>query len=91
MTAALKAMKIFENASYVVSIELLCSAQGLDFRKPLKAGAGAEAAYKLVRSKITHLKEDRTLYLDINNARDMVIKGEVLSAAEDVVGDLAGF
>ena len=91
MTAALKAGKIFENASYVVAVELLCSAQGLDFRKPLRAGAGAEAAYKLVRSRISHLKDDRILHHDINKAREMVLKGEVLSAVEDAVGELSGF
>jgi histidine ammonia-lyase len=91
MAAALKAMKIFENASYVVAIELLCSAQGLDFRKPLRAGTGAEAAYSLVRSWISHLKDDRILHHDINKARKMVLKGEVLSAVEDAVGELRGF
>ena len=91
MAAALKARKIFENALYVVAIELLCSAQGLDFRKPLRAGVGAEAAYKLVRSRISHLKDDRILHHDINKARDMVLRGEVVSAVEDVVGGLSGF
>ena len=91
MTAALKARKIFENASYVVAIEFLCSAQGLDFRKPLKPGMGTEAAYKLIRSKISHLRDDRILHPDINKARDMVIRGDVLSAVENAVGKLGGF
>lgn len=91
MAAALKALKIFKNASYVVAIELLCSAQGLDFRKPLRAGVGVEAAYRLVRSRIPHLKDDRILHHDINKAQDMVIKGEVVSAAEKTVGELGGF
>jgi histidine ammonia-lyase len=88
MAAALKARRIFENALYVVAIELLCAAQGLDFRKPLKAGVGAEAAYELVRSRIEHLKEDRILHYDINEARDMVFSGEVLEAIEKVMGEL---
>ena len=88
MTAALKARQVFENASYVVAIELLCSAQGLDFRKPLKAGAGAAAAYELVRSRIEHLTDDRILHYDINEARDMVLSGEVLDAVEKVIGEL---
>jgi histidine ammonia-lyase len=91
MTAALKARKIFENASYVVAIELLCSAQGLDFRRPLRSGAGAEAAYKLIRSKISHLSDDRILHDDVNEAREMVIQGEVLSTVENAVGELGGF
>lgn len=88
MAAALKARRIFENASYVVAIELLCAAQGLDFRMPLRSGAGAEAAYELVRSQISHLKDDRILHDDINRARDTVISGEVLLAVERVVGKL---
>ena len=88
MAAALKARRIFENALYVVAIELLCAAQGLDFRKPLKAGVGAKAAYELVRSRIEHLKEDRILHYDINEARDMVFSGEVLEAIEKVMGEL---
>jgi histidine ammonia-lyase len=90
MTAALKARKIFENVSYVVAIELLCSAQGLDFRKPLRAGAGAEAAFKLVRSKIPHLEDDRIMHHDINKARDMVLNREVLSTVENAIGELSG-
>ena len=89
MTAALKARRIFDNASFVVAIELLCAAQGLDFRKPLKAGAGAEAAYELVRSRIEHLADDRILHYDINEAHDMVVSGEVLKAVEKIVGELA--
>ncbi|MFU8766599.1 MAG: histidine ammonia-lyase [Candidatus Methanoperedens sp.] len=91
MAAALKARKIFENVSYVIAIELLCSAQGIDFRKPLRAGGGAEAAYELVRSRVPHLKDDRILSIDINKAREMVIRGELVSAVEKAVGELAGF
>jgi histidine ammonia-lyase len=91
MAAALKARNIFENASYVVAIELLCASQGLDFRKPLRAGAGAEAAYELVRSRIEHLNDDRILHNDVNTSRDMVLTGEVISDVEKVVGELDGF
>jgi histidine ammonia-lyase len=88
MAAALKARRIFENASFVVAIELLCAAQGLDFRKPLKAGAGAEAAYELIRSRIEHLADDRILHSDINTAREMILSGEVLETVEKRVGKL---
>ena len=91
MTAALKARNIFENASYVVAIELLCASQGLDFRKPVRAGTGAEAAYKLVRSRIEHLKDDRILHNDVNTCRTMVLIGEVISDVEKVVGELDEF
>ena len=36
MTGALKLRQIVENAERIVAIELMCAAQGLEFRKPLK-------------------------------------------------------
>ena len=36
MTGALKLRQIVETAERVVAIELMCAAQGLEFRKPLK-------------------------------------------------------
>ena len=38
MNAALKMRQIVENVEQVLAIELLCAAQGLDYRKPLKPG-----------------------------------------------------
>lgn len=91
MAAALKACRIFENASYVVAIELLCAAQGLDFRRPTRAGEGSEAAYGLVRSRISHLNDDRILHNEVNEIREMVLTGEVVSVVEKVVGELGCF
>ena len=38
MTGALKLRQIVEHAERIVAIELMCAAQGLEFRRPLKAG-----------------------------------------------------
>ncbi len=48
-----------------MAIELLCAAQLLDFRLPLKAGVGAQQAHALVRSYVAKLEQDRTLTPDI--------------------------
>ncbi len=40
MAAAYKAQRILANAQRVVAAELLCAAQGLEFLKPLRPGAG---------------------------------------------------
>jgi hypothetical protein len=39
-TSARHARQALENAEWVVAIELLCAAQGLDFHRPLRPGAG---------------------------------------------------
>jgi histidine ammonia-lyase len=66
MTAALKLRTSVENMEKVVAIELLCAAQGIDFRRPLRAGAGVEAAFSIVREIVPKLEEDRPLAADID-------------------------
>jgi len=65
MTGALKLRQIVENAERIVGIELMCAAQGLEFRRPLKASREAERAYAVVRSVIPRLEQDRVLAGDI--------------------------
>ena len=45
MTGALKLRTIVEDAENVLAIELLAAAEGLEFRRPLKAGVGVERAF----------------------------------------------
>ena len=46
MTGALKLRQIVENAERIVAIELMCAAQGLEFRRPLRASREVERAYR---------------------------------------------
>lgn len=64
-TSAHKLQCILEQTQQVIAIELLCAAQMLEFRKPLKPGAGVQQAYKLVRSYVAKLEHDRVLAPDI--------------------------
>jgi len=65
MGAAWKARRVIGNVRNVLAIELMCAAQGLDFRIPLKAGAGARAAHVKVRKMVEPLLADRVLSRDI--------------------------
>lgn len=64
-TSALKLLSVLELARQVVAIELLCAAQMLEFRKPLKPGAGVQLAYECVRSFVPALDHDRSLSPDL--------------------------
>lgn len=64
-TAALKLRQQLDLAFRVVAVELLCAAQGLDFRRPLRAGRGVEQAHQAVRRVVPHLDEDRPPAPDI--------------------------
>jgi histidine ammonia-lyase len=65
MGAALKLKQVVSNLERILAIEFLCAAQGLDYLRPLKAGATAEAAYQYVREHISHVTVDRVLATDI--------------------------
>jgi histidine ammonia-lyase len=79
--AAIKLLKILDNAEFILSIELLASAQAYD----LQSGALARApqtdlVYRAVRRQIPHYRDDRPLAADIERARDF-IHGPVAAAA----------
>ena len=84
MTAAVKARTVVENARSGLAIELLVAAQAMDFRKPLRAGAGAQAAHDLIRSRVSHMAEDRELHRDISAVRDLL--PEIELAARSAAG-----
>jgi histidine ammonia-lyase len=65
MTAALKLRKIVWNVERVLAIELMCAAEGLEYRKPLRPGKGVQRAYEQVRAVVPRLDQDRALGGDI--------------------------
>jgi histidine ammonia-lyase len=72
MTAATKLRAVVENAEYAVAIELLAAAQGLEYRAPLRPGAGVGRAYEAVREIAPPLTRDRALSVDIQRITEAV-------------------
>jgi histidine ammonia-lyase len=81
VTSALKAREVLKNVETVLSLELLCAAEGIDYRRPLRTSEPLEAVHALVRSEIPHLNEDRAMYRDIQAALNMVRDGRVRKAS----------
>jgi histidine ammonia-lyase len=65
MTGALKLRQIVDHAERIVAIELMCAAQGVEFRRPLKSSKEIERAHEAVRSVVARLEQDRVLSTDI--------------------------
>lgn len=65
MTGALKLRQIVEHAERVVGIELMCAAQAVEFRRPLKSSPRLEGVLADVRSIVPRLEQDRVLSADI--------------------------
>ena len=49
MGAAWKARRVLRNVENILAIELMCGAQGIDFRAPLRPGRGVRTAHERVR------------------------------------------
>jgi len=76
MTSALKLRQTVENAEYVLAIELLAAAEGLDFRAPLRSSKPIERARELIRAMAPRVTEDRSLSPDIERIADAIRVGE---------------
>ncbi|MBM7562397.1 histidine ammonia-lyase [Fusibacter tunisiensis] len=87
--AARKAKEILFNAQNVIAIEMLCAAQAIDFAESGKLGKGTEVAYKIIRSKVDKLNEDRVMHLDFEKIYDIIKDNQLLSEVEKAIGELA--
>jgi histidine ammonia-lyase len=75
MGAAWKLRRIVQNLRHILAIELMCAAQGLDYRAPLRAGRGAARGHALVRQVVAPLAEDRVLATDITALANAIEHG----------------
>jgi histidine ammonia-lyase len=86
--SAKKLTDIVRNTETVLAIQFMCAAQALDFKRPLKAGNGSEAAYKVIRSKLSRLIDDRPLYPDIDAVNEIVRNGSIVREVEAAIGEI---
>jgi histidine ammonia-lyase len=77
-TGALHLREVVDRTETVLAIEALCAAQGLDFRAPLRPGAGVAAAHQRLRAIVPHLDADRPPAPDISAVRDLLRGGSLL-------------
>jgi histidine ammonia-lyase len=70
--SARKCLMIIDNLEKIQGIELFCSAQGFDFRKPLKSSVIMEACHDLVREQIPFAGSDHVMSEEMNKAIGMV-------------------
>jgi histidine ammonia-lyase len=81
MGAAWKLRRVVRNVQHVLAIELMCAAQGLDCRAPLRPGRGVARAHALVRTLVPPLGADRVLSADIARLADAVAAGRFAPSA----------
>jgi histidine ammonia-lyase len=82
--AALKLAQIHDHVRTVLAIELLCAAQGLELRRPLRTTPVLEAVMAVIRREVPAMMVDRPLSPDIQAIRALIDSGELAAAARGV-------
>lgn len=87
--AANKCRQVILNLENILAIEMLCAAQGLDFRiedktKKAQMGVGTQATFNLIRRHIKKLGEDRVLSGDIKILQGLVRNKKIVQAMDKV-------
>ena len=67
-----KLNKVLDNLEYILAIELLCSCQAIEFRRPLKSSAILEFAHDYVRRFVGFAEEDRIFANDIDAIKNII-------------------
>lgn len=74
-----KALKVCENLEKILAIELVCAAQAVDFKHPLKSNKILDNIHLHIRKYLKHATEDRIFGNDIEIATALVQRGELLN------------
>ena len=86
--AANKGRMILNNLQRVLAIELICGAQGLDLRRPLRSSPALEGVHQVVRSRVGFLSHDRELHKDIEAVVELIKGDELLEQVKSFIGAL---
>ena len=82
LASARKVCRVVECLEYVLAIELVAAAEGIEHHRPLKAGIGVERAHALVRERVTRLEGDRPLTEDFEATRELLRTGAFSELAQ---------
>ena len=78
-TAARKAARILQHTRWVIAAELLCAAEGLEYRQGLQPGEGVWLAYRKIREVVVPLQGDRSQAADVEKLVVMLEEGSLLA------------
>lgn len=86
--SAFKLLKVLRNVELILAVELLTSAQALDFRGSLLPGHGVALAHKALRREIRHAEQDYEVRNDLDQCAEILRSGDLLKVVEDEIGPL---
>ncbi|HEY5775448.1 MAG TPA: histidine ammonia-lyase [Xanthomonadales bacterium] len=84
--SAFKLLSVLRNVELILAVELLTSAQALDFRGTLSPGHGVALAHKALRREIRHAEQDYEVRNDLNQCAEILRSGALLKVVENELG-----
>ncbi|TMS33638.1 hypothetical protein L596_001357 [Steinernema carpocapsae] len=85
--SARKCLKVIEHVETVLSLELICACQGIEFLKPLQSTRPLQRVYDLVRTVFAPLVDDRYMKPEIDEVIKLVRANQVWRVVEEEVDD----
>ena len=73
--AGRKMHQVLDNVVLVLAVEMLCAAEGIEQRRPLRPSPSVSAAVATIRDRVPPLERDRSPSLDIEAIADLVEAG----------------
>jgi len=87
--SAFKLLTVLRNVEQVLAVELLTSAQALDFRGTVSPGHGVALSHRTLRREIKHAVRDYEVRNDLDLCADILRSGTLLQAVENELGPLS--
>lgn len=82
--AARKLMKVVQNSTHVVAMEILCALQGIDLLGDAEAEGNIKRVYDFVRQQVTFADKDRVFAKDIGLIKSMIESFGIRDSIKDV-------
>ncbi|MFP7571071.1 histidine ammonia-lyase [Marivita sp. S2033] len=81
--------QMLENLNRILGVELLCGAQGIEFRAPLATSALLQRVVSRLREDVETLKDDRYLAPDLERAAALIASGEIAEVTQTQMPELS--
>ena len=82
--AANRLLTMTQNLAYVIAIEYLSAAQGIDFHKPMNTSKKLQKIMQNIRAISDSLNNDRSLAPDIECLSSLIISGELCPPEHEI-------
>ena len=82
--AANRLLTMTQNLAYVIAIEYLSAAQGVDFHKPMNTSKKLQKIMQNIRAISDSLNNDRSLAPDIERLSSLIISGELCPLEHEI-------